>query len=648
MKKIIISIIVLALLVIAPSSFATTYYVSELFGDDNNDGLSEATPFATIQKAADVMVAGDMVIVDFGEYHETIVPKNNGTAGNPIVYQAKELGEAEISFGETTLLPIFTLHSGSIYVMDNVFRTINALTEDGMPLTKKDSLAALGIEAGWYHDRATTKLYIRSTDDTDPAVHADTVIFAELSFDIVEGSHIVIDGFRIYNGVHAVVAKNEVSLPGLVIKNNVLGKDDVNNFTAITLDGGEADSVHTYEEFLIDNNIFENNAAIKLMNAGRNSVISSNTFNGNPELGETGAEVISIRASTNFPGAQTQGLVIERNFFNNPNHRVAYFRSGGDIENVTFQNNIIFGGFFGTMRVRNGKNIDIINNTFFYTTRESHMIRFGDGVSARAYNNILAYVQRSYTWFVDNKNDSTLLVDIDYNYYVTDSTLTSSRDDQLVRVRIAANGEYINSSSLPGGPHAIYGHPMKAQKDTIQTMMGDTLYVDEIPDMETSPYPLFVDADTVASDPEKLRLVEGCPAIDAAYATLAPAVDFFGNLRDDDKPDIGAIEYGVSAVETYNKLFPRGYELSQNYPNPFNPGTTIKYKLPKSGKIKLIVYNVLGQKVATLYNGIHMLGTYSMKWNGMDDQGHAVPSGIYFYRLEAGSFTKTAKMTLLK
>jgi hypothetical protein len=162
-------------------------------------------------------------------------------------------------------------------------------------------------------------------------------------------------------------------------------------------------------------------------------------------------------------------------------------------------------------------------------------------------------------------------------------------------------------------------------------------------------YPLFVNPDTLSATPQNFLLAEGSNAIDVAFADIAPEEDFFGNLRDD-KPDMGAIEFGAGvAVEKILKdMFPQEYSLSQNYPNPFNPETTIEYQLPRSGKVQLMVYNILGQKVATLYDGFQKMGTHHVKWNGLDDKGNAVPSGLYLYRLKMGSITKTAKMMLLK
>jgi hypothetical protein len=93
---------------------------------------------------------------------------------------------------------------------------------------------------------------------------------------------------------------------------------------------------------------------------------------------------------------------------------------------------------------------------------------------------------------------------------------------------------------------------------------------------------------------------------------------------------------------------PKVFALQQNYPNPFNPITTIRYQLPKTANVKLAVYNMLGQKVKTLVNESQTANYYSIQWNGLNDSGSRVSSGIYLYRIEAGEFIKTNKMLLLK
>ena len=88
---------------------------------------------------------------------------------------------------------------------------------------------------------------------------------------------------------------------------------------------------------------------------------------------------------------------------------------------------------------------------------------------------------------------------------------------------------------------------------------------------------------------------------------------------------------------------PEAFALHQNYPNPFNPSTTIAFTLGKGGMTSLAVYNVLGQKVATLFDGYAAAGTHDVTFDA-----HALASGVYFYRLESGSLASVKKMMLLK
>ena len=108
---------------------------------------------------------------------------------------------------------------------------------------------------------------------------------------------------------------------------------------------------------------------------------------------------------------------------------------------------------------------------------------------------------------------------------------------------------------------------------------------------------------------------------------------------------IGTTFYG-EIIGVDNKLFsqiPEVYNISQNYPNPFNPVTNISYSLPVSGDVTLIIYNLLGEEVARLVDGLQQAGEYQTQWNASN-----FASGIYFYRLQAGDFVQTRKMVLLK
>ncbi len=93
---------------------------------------------------------------------------------------------------------------------------------------------------------------------------------------------------------------------------------------------------------------------------------------------------------------------------------------------------------------------------------------------------------------------------------------------------------------------------------------------------------------------------------------------------------------------------PLSFELAQNYPNPFNPSTTIRYALPAPMEINLSIYNVLGQRVRTAVSGRQLAGGHTLVWDGTNDVGKPVASGVYFYRLKAGPFVKTRKMMLIR
>ncbi len=88
--------------------------------------------------------------------------------------------------------------------------------------------------------------------------------------------------------------------------------------------------------------------------------------------------------------------------------------------------------------------------------------------------------------------------------------------------------------------------------------------------------------------------------------------------------------------------------LSQNFPNPFNPETTIEYDLPRSEQVSVEIFNIRGQRVAVLQQGYLSAGHHLVSWNGVDQHGVQVASGIYMYRLRAGDYVETKRMTLLK
>ena len=95
-------------------------------------------------------------------------------------------------------------------------------------------------------------------------------------------------------------------------------------------------------------------------------------------------------------------------------------------------------------------------------------------------------------------------------------------------------------------------------------------------------------------------------------------------------------------------LVPLVYELSQNYPNPFNPETMIAYQLAKQGQVVIGVYNIIGNRVRILVDAEQKAGEHQIIWDGTDMTGQSVAAGVYFYKIQAGSFKATKKMVLIR
>jgi len=104
----------------------------------------------------------------------------------------------------------------------------------------------------------------------------------------------------------------------------------------------------------------------------------------------------------------------------------------------------------------------------------------------------------------------------------------------------------------------------------------------------------------------------------------------------------------VDVADDHDDMLPSGYDLGQNYPNPFNPSTAIEYSLPRRDHVEITIYNLLGRKVRTLLDQTQDAGEYKVIWNGRNDAGITVGSGLYLYQVKSGKFSASKKMLLVK
>ncbi len=139
----------------------------------------------------------------------------------------------------------------------------------------------------------------------------------------------------------------------------------------------------------------------------------------------------------------------------------------------------------------------------------------------------------------------------------------------------------------------------------------------------------FVEGNGNSNSPKKYSLMDKYPTGGSKFVYRLKQID-----------NDGKFEY---SKEVEVELVPNEFILYQNYPNPFNPATNVKFALPKTAKVTLLVYNLLGEKVATLLNEDKEAGFYDVEFNAS-----SLSTGMYIYRITAGDFVQTKKMTLIK
>lgn len=232
---------------------------------------------------------------------------------------------------------------------------------------------------------------------------------------------------------------------------------------------------------------------------------------------------------------------------------------------------------------------------------------------------------------------------------------TSSQTNYYLRVHIKSSGSgYVmglsKSNEVSGG--SVYGtHVMNfnatylvvckhsfvaaATTDDIESIFvftSPSLPATEPSTAEVGPY-----TNATKTDPTDLAFI----TLRQGSATSAPALIIDG-IRIATNWGLAVTGTGTG-VEENNSILPTKFELSQNYPNPFNPATTIKYQVPQNSFVSVNVYDVLGNEVRTLVREEKAAGSYELRFDASN-----MPSGVYFYKIQAGDFTQTKKMILMK
>jgi hypothetical protein len=241
----------------------------------------------------------------------------------------------------------------------------------------------------------------------------------------------------------------------------------------------------------------------------------------------------------------------------------------------------------------------------------------------------------SYTYLAPTISDSSSSGAADESYFITAHTTNPA----VWFPSLTASGHSVDNipPHVPGGFSIAYNVPPTGE---------NRLQWDPSPDADFKYFRIYRSEDP-GFVPSPANYIHG--TIDWSWADLVPegwryhykvtAVDMADNESD---PANG------SATGVGDRGVPLSMILGQNVPNPFNPATAISFGLPAEGHVILSIYDIRGARVRTLVDGPLPAGYKAVAWNGADDAGNRVSSGVYFYRLNAGGETITRKMLLLK
>ena len=344
---------------------------------------------------------------------------------------------------------------------------------------------------------------------------------------------------------------------------------------------------------------------------------------------DTGACAVYIQGT--YGGGYYHGEIIVRNsrFSNNINGGIK-IRGNATFESSVIDSNLFAGGIISS-------GVLTINNSQIYHNERNHpdMVWYqhrGGGIFAYGEVNI----NKSAIW--ENVASSTS----------SSGLYTEGGDINLSNSVFYDNSIYLNGTAdLMSINSILYGENfgISGLEERVNIFYSN---IDGGWDGEGN-----IEADPLFYDPDNgnFNLNPNSPCIDAGTAFYVSEGDTLVNMDPDDyigsAPDMGTIEYDPLSIDD-EAAIPLDYALHQNYPNPFNPVTRIIFDLPELTDVEILVYNLLGKQVRKLVNESMNPGKYSIIWNGTDNLGMPLSSGVYIYRLVTPEFSQSKKLILLK
>jgi hypothetical protein len=636
---------------------ATTYYIDYSSGNDYASGTSITAPWKSVHKVNNfIFHPGDSVLFKRGEiWKEYFDFPSSGNAFNPIVIGSYGEGEFPIITGIDDYegwdnSSNWTSAGNNIWSREQSYNP-QRMWINGNEVLRNEQVDSLdGRRYMWAWENST--LYVYSL--TNPAVtfnSMEVIVFYNV-VRIGDKKYITVQDIEFQGGYDFCLAIRGSS--NITVKNCRIGSysrqgikicDNLGiSSTYVIIDNCVLDSRFNFsygEDKGIDDGI--------QITSGANDCIVKNSVV--KDFGHAGVYLKALFSTDN-------------GVFNNK-----IFRNLITGENVTYQRGMNTDGYENKCR----------DNEFYYNViKNTTVVNQVNGNNNWVHHNIVDGIKNSIvktfatgqgfalqgygTDLVchDNKIDNNLIMNCDepgiafngngslkYNNYIRNNVIINcGRNSKAGYNDIGISIEndnsigknYFYNNCVFNGDENLPVIFLRGYYMPIDQFNGQTIFIDEAQN-NIQEDPLIESSDSLS-----FYLTENSPCIDAGL-DVGLSFDYYGNLiYFGNAPDIGIHEYSFPTSIFYEKsTVADNFILQQNYPNPFNPTTTIRYQLPRSGFVQLIVYNALGQEVIALVNEYKSKGNYLINFNA-----EILPSGVYLYSLRVNDFVQTHKMALVK
>jgi parallel beta-helix repeat protein len=686
----------------------SAYYVSPS-GNDSNPG-TESLPWKTLAKAGSAATAGVTVYIKQGIYRERLVPVNSGTADGPITFTSYP-GDSVIITG-VGMTPAPDWSDGLVYIRDLSYVKITGLrllnsAHVGILVEVSSHIT---IEKNYVDSTYSPGIKVHASDnvtvDGNEVVHG-CLGLEEECISVSATKILEIRNNRVHDGFTEGIDVKVGSSDGVVSNNEVYNQPvgragiyldawDSHEFNIDVFDNISHDNGHGITCGAEDNGLLE---AVKIHNNRVYRNRSWGFFVGGMGIGQSHSiKDVELYANlcyendvglfiTGFGATSIDSLNIHNNFIYRNAHvavRASYDGSPRQyMRNMSIVNNTIHSN--GTLGV--GWEADNAGINIFDIAPENLLIR-NNIISSNAFCTIFVLrvpagsVIVDYNFFDGFRNTLYEMAGTNAVYGNPMFVDSLSNDFHLQLASSCIDGgspsQTYNDPPDPGKP----GYALSPARGTVRNDMG----------AYGGPFATSWDLATSMAKPQtplpnspadSARGVSTKPmlswnmilGVDRYRVQLSTSASFGSKLVDDSMVtdcyrQVGPLQNNTthfwrvsasnvagtssystvrtfttavaSAVEQLDGAVPTEYALRQNYPNPFNPATTIQFALPQSSHVSLKVYDALGRELTTLVSQELNPGYFTIRWNA------TVPSGIYFYRLQAGGYVKTRKMLLLK